>query len=212
MRFAFQLSIRDVDCDFRLFRRHIFETITLESRSGVICVEMARKFDIAGFRMAEVPVSHYPRLHGSSEFFRIRHLQHTLRGLFRIWWSLVLSPKITGMDEYRGQKILLTGGLGFIGSNLAIRLVELGASVTIVDSLDPTCGGNHFNIEPIKNDVELIEADTCDLPLMRKLVRGKSCVFNLAGRVSHIESMDDPFGDLAREHDRATDGSGSLQT
>jgi nucleoside-diphosphate-sugar epimerase len=104
--------------------------------------------------------------------------------------------EITRMDEYRGQKILLTGGLGFIGSNLAIRLVELGAFVTIVDSLDPTCGGNLFNIDPIKNDVELIEADVCDLALMRKLVRGKSSVFNLAGRVSHIESMDDPFGDL----------------
>lgn len=94
MRFVFQLSIRDVDCDFRLFRRHIFESITLESQSGVICVEMARKFDIAGFRMTEVPVSHYPRLHGSSEFFRVRHLQHTLRGLFRVWWNLVLSPKL----------------------------------------------------------------------------------------------------------------------
>ena len=75
--------------------------------------------------------------------------------------------EITRMDEYRGQKVLLTGGLGFIGSNLAIRLVELGASVTIVDSLDPTCGGNRFNIESIKNDVELIEADVCDLALMR---------------------------------------------
>ena len=94
MRFVFQLSLRDVDCDFRLFRRHIFETITLESRSGVICVEMARKFDLAGFRMAEVPVSHYPRLHGSSEFFRVRHLQYTLRGLIRIWWNLVLSPRL----------------------------------------------------------------------------------------------------------------------
>jgi glycosyltransferase involved in cell wall biosynthesis len=94
MRFVFQLSIRDVDCDFRLFRRHIFEKITLESRSGVICVEMARKFDLAGCRMAEVPVSHYPRLHGSSEFFRVRHLQHTLRGLIRIWWSLVLLPRL----------------------------------------------------------------------------------------------------------------------
>jgi len=94
MRFVFRLSIRDVDCDFRLFRRRIFERITLESRSGVICVEMARKFEIAGFRMAEVPVSQYPRMHGSSEFFRIRHLQHTLRGLLRIWWSLVLSPKL----------------------------------------------------------------------------------------------------------------------
>jgi UDP-glucose 4-epimerase len=100
------------------------------------------------------------------------------------------------MDDYRGQKVLVTGGLGFIGSNLAIRLVESGAVVTIVDSLDPTCGGNYFNIEPVKNDVKVIEADTCDLALMRQLVRGTSCIFNLAGRVSHIESMDDPFGDL----------------
>jgi glycosyltransferase involved in cell wall biosynthesis len=94
MRFAFQLSIRDVDCDFRLFRRHIFESITLESRSGVICVEMAKKFELAGFRMVEVPVSHYPRLHGSSEFFRIRHLTHTFKGLFRIWWTLVLARRL----------------------------------------------------------------------------------------------------------------------
>src|SRR5688572_7178482 len=94
MRFAFQLSIRDVDCDFRLFRRSIFDKITLESQSGVICVEMARKFDQAGFRMVEIPVSHYPRMHGSSEFFRFRHLAHTFRGLFKIWWSLVLSRRL----------------------------------------------------------------------------------------------------------------------
>jgi len=63
MRFAFALSISDVDCDFRLMRRKIFDVISLESTSGVICVEMARKFDVAGFRMIEIPVSHYPRLH-----------------------------------------------------------------------------------------------------------------------------------------------------
>jgi UDP-glucose 4-epimerase len=100
------------------------------------------------------------------------------------------------MDEYRGQKILITGGLGFIGSNLAIRLVESGASVVIVDSLDPNCGGNYFNIEPVRNDVEVVEGDCCDLPLMRRLVRDKTYVFNLAGHVSHIESMQDPFSDL----------------
>ena len=94
MRWVFRLSIRDVDCDFRLFRRYIFETISLESTSGVICVEMARKFDLAGFRMVEVPVSHYPRLHGRSEFFRVRHLVHTFRGLMKIWWNLVLSRKL----------------------------------------------------------------------------------------------------------------------
>ena len=99
MRWAFDLSITDVDCDFRLFRRRVFDTITLESRSGVICVEMARKFDQAGFVMAEVPVSHYRRRHGSSEFFRIRHLAHTFNGLLRIWWKLVLSRRLfPGME------------------------------------------------------------------------------------------------------------------
>ena len=71
-----------------------FETITLESRSGVICVEMAKKFELAGFRMIEVPVSHYPRLHGSSEFFRVRHLSHTFKGLLRVWWNLVLVRRL----------------------------------------------------------------------------------------------------------------------
>ena len=94
MRWAFRLSIRDVDCDFRLFRRQIFETIKLESRSGVICVEMARKFEEAGFRMEEVPVSHYPRVHGRSEFFRMRHLVHTFRGLLRIWWKMMVSRRL----------------------------------------------------------------------------------------------------------------------
>src|SRR5688572_26164992 len=94
MRWAFRLSIRDVDCDFRLFRRHIFDKISLESRSGVICVEMAKKFQLAGFRMVEIPVSHYPRLHGSSEFFRVRHLMHTFRGLAHIWWNLVVSRRL----------------------------------------------------------------------------------------------------------------------
>lgn len=100
------------------------------------------------------------------------------------------------MDDYRGQEVLITGGLGFIGSNLAIRLVELGASVTIVDNLDPTGGGNRFNIDPIKNDVEVVDGDTCDSALMQRLVRGRAHVFNLAGHVSHIESMQDPFSDL----------------
>jgi glycosyltransferase involved in cell wall biosynthesis len=85
MRFAFALSISDVDCDFRLIRRQVFDVIRLQSTSGVICVEMARKFDEAGFSMVEVPVSHYPRLHGRSQFFRLHHLSHTLKG-----WSLVV--------------------------------------------------------------------------------------------------------------------------
>lgn len=94
MRWAFRLSIRDVDCDFRLFRRYVFDTISLESRSGVICVEMAKKFELAGFRMAEIPVSHYPRMHGRSEFFRLRHLVYTFKGLLKVWWMLVVSRRL----------------------------------------------------------------------------------------------------------------------
>ncbi len=100
------------------------------------------------------------------------------------------------MVDYRSQKVLITGGLGFIGSTLAIRLAESGAEVTILDSLDPTCGANYFNIEPVRKDLEVIEGNSCDLDLVRRLVRGKAYVFNLAGHVSHIESMQDPFSDL----------------
>ena len=105
MRAAFRLSIRDVDCDFRLFRRYVFETIKLESRSGVICVEMAKKFERAGFRMVEVPVSHYPRMHGRSEFFRVRHLFFTLNGLFRIWWNLVVSHRVATWKTVAVKKL-----------------------------------------------------------------------------------------------------------
>jgi len=100
------------------------------------------------------------------------------------------------MDEYRGKQVLITGGLGFIGSNLAICLVKSGASVTICDSLEPTCGANSFNIDPVRSDVTVIEADACDIDRMRRLVRGKEYVFSLAGHVSHSESMTDPFSDL----------------
>jgi UDP-glucose 4-epimerase len=100
------------------------------------------------------------------------------------------------MDEYRGKEVLITGGLGFIGSNLAIRLVESGALVTLLDSLHPSCGANRFNVHPIQNEVTVVEGDCCNLELMRGIVRGKSHVFNLAGHVSHSESMLNPFSDL----------------
>src|SRR5688572_30544754 len=100
------------------------------------------------------------------------------------------------MDEYRGQKVLITGGIGFIGSNLAIRLTRVGASVTILDSLHPGCGANYFNVDPVRKNLEVIEGDACDLDLMRKLVKGQAYVFSLAGHVSHIDSMNDPFTDL----------------
>jgi UDP-glucose 4-epimerase len=99
---------------------------------------------------------------------------------------------------YGGKRVLVTGGLGFIGSNLAIRLVEMGAFVTVVDSLIPETGGNPFNIEPIRDNplLSVRTVDVRDVLAMERLVRDQSIIFNLAGQVSHIDSMRDPFTDL----------------
>ena len=94
------------------------------------------------------------------------------------------------------RKVLITGGLGFIGSNLAIRLVEEGAQVTIADSLLPNFGGNKFNIFPIKNRVRVKIADLRNSRILSKLVVDQEIIFNLAGTLSHIDSMTDPFLDL----------------
>jgi glycosyltransferase involved in cell wall biosynthesis len=94
MRFFFNLAIQDIDCYFRLFRRSILERVSLESHSGVICVEMMRKFQLAGCRVVEIPVSHWPRRHGSSQFFQLRHLVRVFGGLFKVWWKLVLLPHL----------------------------------------------------------------------------------------------------------------------
>jgi len=91
---------------------------------------------------------------------------------------------------------MVTGGLGFIGSNLAHRLVEWGADILIVDSLIPDYGGNLFNVEDIKDKVRINIADIRDRNGMDYLVRGQDYIFNLAGQVSHIDSMRDPYTDL----------------
>lgn len=91
---------------------------------------------------------------------------------------------------------MITGGLGFIGSNLARRLVELGAKVLLVDSLIPEYGGNFFNIHDIKDKVQVNIADMRDENGMNYLVRNQDYIFNLAGQVSHIDSMRDPYTDL----------------
>jgi UDP-glucose 4-epimerase len=96
----------------------------------------------------------------------------------------------------RGARCLVTGGLGFIGSNLAHRLVELGAVVHIVDSLHPEHGGNLFNVADIREDVRIDVKDLCDRAAAAECVRGQDIIFNLAGQVSHLDSMRDPFGDL----------------
>jgi glycosyltransferase involved in cell wall biosynthesis len=89
MRLLFSLHVRDVDCDCRLFRRSLLQQIQLTCDSGMICVEMMRKFQDLGCRLAEVPIQHYPRSHGSSQFFTVRHLRRVLIQLFSTWWRLV---------------------------------------------------------------------------------------------------------------------------
>jgi len=97
---------------------------------------------------------------------------------------------------YRDAEVLVTGGLGFIGSHLSIALVEAGARVAIVDAMLPDCGANPYNVQAIAGRVAVSTSDMRDESAMRRLVRGKDVVFNLAGKVSHIDSMADPLGDL----------------
>ena len=99
-------------------------------------------------------------------------------------------------DFYRGRRVLITGGLGFIGSNLARRLVDLGADVLLVDSLLPDYGGNLFNITGLEDRLRVNIADVRQSTTMNYLVRGRDVIFNLAGQVSHIDSMRDPHTDL----------------
>lgn len=97
---------------------------------------------------------------------------------------------------FAGQPVLVTGGLGFIGSTLARRLADLGAQVTVVDALLPTYGGRRFNLAGYEDRVALHLADVRDAERMDTLVRGQAYVFNLAGQVSHLDSMRDPYTDL----------------
>jgi glycosyltransferase involved in cell wall biosynthesis len=90
MRLLFNFHARDVDCDFRLLRRSVFDTITLEHDSGVICLELVKKLELAGFRFAEYPVSHYHRVYGRSQFFRFGRLAQVAINIARLWWDLVV--------------------------------------------------------------------------------------------------------------------------
>ena len=100
------------------------------------------------------------------------------------------------MSSYAKAKILITGGMGFIGSNLARALVAQGAEVTLVDSLIPQYGGNSFNIDDIRDKVAVNVCDVRDPYAMAYLLKGKDFLFNLAGQTSHIDSMSDPQTDL----------------
>ena len=98
--------------------------------------------------------------------------------------------------DFGGARVLITGGLGFIGSNLALRLVDLGAEVTIVDSLIPDYGGNLYNVDGIRDRIQINVSDVRDTHSLRHLVQGKDYLFNLAGQTSHLDSMTNPMPDL----------------
>jgi UDP-glucose 4-epimerase len=111
--------------------------------------------------------------------------------------AAVTTPVLDPYREfYRGRRVLITGGLGFIGSNLARQLVDLGADVLIIDSLLSDYGGNLFNIAGIEDRIRINIADVRQGTTMNYLVRGREVIFNLAGQVSHIDSMRDPQTDL----------------
>jgi UDP-glucose 4-epimerase len=103
----------------------------------------------------------------------------------------------TGHDNHwRGKRVLITGGLGFLGSSLALRLVAGGAEVTLVDAMLPDLGGNLFNVAPVRDRVTINLADVRDEHLMALMVDGMDVVFHLAAQVSHVRSLSDPYPDI----------------
>lgn len=103
---------------------------------------------------------------------------------------------MSDLGAFKDAKVLITGGLGFIGSNLARRLVELGATVTVLDSLIPEYGGNLFNISGFEDRLKINISDVRDSYSMQYLVRGHDYLFNFAGQTSHMDSMENPYIDL----------------
>lgn len=99
-------------------------------------------------------------------------------------------------DNFEGARVLITGGLGFIGSNLAIRLAKLGAEVTVIDVLWPEHGGNYYNVEPVKRDIQVNICDVRDEFALKTLVTGKDFIFHLAGQCSHVLGQVDPYPDI----------------
>ena len=106
------------------------------------------------------------------------------------------APNTDRSTLYSGSRVLITGGLGFIGSNLALRLLKLGAGVTLVDNLHPNHGGNLSNIAQVSDQLHTVHGDCSDADTIRPLVQGQDFVFSLAGQTSHTDSMSDPEGDI----------------
>jgi hypothetical protein len=102
VKLAFGFKLRDVDCDFRLIRRSIFDRVRLESTSGTICLEMVKKMQDAGYVFSEVPVHHYHRAYGRSQFFNWRRLLRTARQLIDLWLKLVVRRE--HVSEYEAKE------------------------------------------------------------------------------------------------------------
>ncbi len=105
VKLLFGLTVRDVDCDFRLMRRRIFDVVQLEKNSGVICLEMMKKFQDAGFHVAEVPVHHFHRTHGKSQFFNFRRVGRTGIDVLKLWWALVIRREHLAAQRARSAAV-----------------------------------------------------------------------------------------------------------
>ena len=113
MRYIFRLKVRDVDCDFRLFRRSLLDNVEFVCDSGVICVEMMKKFQAIDCRIVEIPVHHYQRRSGTSQFFNFKHLRKLFLQLFATWWRLTVRRKLRRSSPFRirGHGMTTTGNV-----------------------------------------------------------------------------------------------------
>ncbi len=114
MRLLFNFHVRDVDCDFRLLRRRVFDHIDLTHHSGVICLEMVKKLELAGFRFAEYPVHHFHRTSGRSQFFNVRRLAYVAVNIIRLWWDIFVTRKTPRQTAYPTQDFLNQGNLSLL--------------------------------------------------------------------------------------------------
>lgn len=100
MRLLFRFGVRDVDCDFRLMRRSALQSIDLKYNSGIICLELVKKLELAGYRFVDFPVHHYYRTYGRSQFFNVRRLARTAAGILQLWWDLMVRKTGTRPSAY----------------------------------------------------------------------------------------------------------------
>ena len=99
-------------------------------------------------------------------------------------------------ESFAGKSALITGGMGFIGSNLAIKLCQLGAKVTVLDAMIPDYGGNEFNVFPVRDQIRINFCDIRDESAINYLVRDQDFIFHLAGQACHVMSLTNPFPDI----------------